>query len=62
MLKQYKLIKNYKENKKGTLFYLIAESEFIGVKEYVLRTQELTERLSLTEAELEGNFVFIGYK
>lgn len=62
MLKQYKLINNFKGNKKGTLFYLIAESEFIGVKEFVLRTQDLTIRISLTEAELKENFIFLGLK
>lgn len=61
MLKRYKLIKEFQGNKKGTHFYLIAESEFIGVKEYVLRTQDLTVRISISEEELKKNFVFIGY-
>lgn len=62
MLKRYKLIDDFKGNKKGTLFYLVAESEFIGVKEFVLRTQDLTIRLSITEDELKKNFVIFGNK
>ena len=37
-------------------------SEFIGVKEYVLRTEDLSERLSISESELEKHFLFLGYK
>ena len=32
-MKIYKLKRPFKEYKQGTLFYLIAHSEFIGVKE-----------------------------
>ncbi|WP_010676761.1 hypothetical protein [Bacillus timonensis] len=45
--------------KRGTQFYLIAESEFIGVKEFVLRTKELTESITISERELLQNFTFI---
>ena len=45
--------------KKGTQFYMIAESEFIGVKEFVLRTKDLTNRISINESELIKNFTFI---
>lgn len=58
-MKLYTLKKNFHEYKRGTQFYLIAESEFIGVKEFVLRTTDLTGRVSINEAELRKNFVFI---
>ncbi len=45
--------------KKGTQFYLIAESEFIGVKEYVLRTSDLKNRILINEKELLKNFTYI---
>ncbi|MDQ0154644.1 hypothetical protein [Robertmurraya andreesenii] len=61
-MKRYKLINEFRGNKKGTRFYLIAESEFIGVKEFVLRTQDLTVRISITEDELKKNFVSLGIK
>jgi hypothetical protein len=52
-MKRYKLIKNYKGiHKKGTIFYLIAESEFIGVKEFVLQTLKLDGKIILSEKEL----------
>lgn len=56
-MKRYMLKKNFKGLKKGTQFYLIAESEFIGVKEYVLRTRDLTTRIALNEKELRGYFI-----
>lgn len=60
-MKKYKLKNEFKGNKKGTHFYVIAESEFIGVKEFVLRTQDLTVRICITEKELKENFYFLGY-
>lgn len=56
-MKRYKLKKQFKGHKKGTYFYLIAESDFIGVKEYVLKTQDLTQRLAVSENELLNNFI-----
>ncbi|RDU37917.1 hypothetical protein DRW41_08900 [Neobacillus piezotolerans] len=50
---------NFHGYKKGTEFYLVAESEFIGVKEFVLRTTDLTGRMSISETELRKNFIFI---
>jgi hypothetical protein len=41
-MKKYKLTNYFKGIEKGTHFYLIAESEFIGVKEYVLRSEDLS--------------------
>lgn len=58
-MKVYRLKRQFKEYKKGTLFYLIAESEFIGVKEFVLRTKDLKNRISINESDLQKNFTFI---
>ncbi|MDQ1146023.1 hypothetical protein QE429_002850 [Bacillus sp. SORGH_AS 510] len=58
-MKIYKLKKNFNGIKKGTQFYLIAESEFIGVKDFVLRTKDLAIRISVSEKELQNNFVYI---
>ena len=38
---------------------MIAQSEFIGVKEFVLRTKDLENRISINESELQKNFKFI---
>lgn len=58
-MKMYKLKTNFYEYKKGTHFYLVSESEFIGVKEFVLRTEDLRSSLSINENELLKYFVFI---
>jgi len=58
-MKLYKLKKKFNGYKKGTQFYMIAESEFIGVKEFVLRTTDLSERISINESELLRNFIFL---
>jgi len=58
-MKVYKLKRQFNEYKRGTQFYLISESEFIGVKEFVLRTKDLTNRISINESELLKNFTFI---
>ncbi|MFP7296684.1 hypothetical protein [Neobacillus niacini] len=56
-MKRYKLIKNYKGiHKKGTIFYLIAESEFIGVKEFVLQTKKINGKIILSEKEMRDYF------
>ncbi len=60
-MKIYKLKKNFKGFKKGTQFYLIAESEFIGVKDFVLRTKDLAVRISINERELHSNFILMQY-
>jgi hypothetical protein len=59
MMKRYMLKNDYKGLKKGTQFYLIAESEFIGVKEYVLRTRDLRIRISINDRELGKNFILL---
>ncbi|MEH7225589.1 hypothetical protein V7112_17405 [Bacillus sp. JJ1566] len=58
-MKLYTLKMQFRGYKKGTQFYLIAESEFIGVKEFVLRTKDLTDSISITENELLKHFTFI---
>ncbi|MCM3708749.1 MULTISPECIES: hypothetical protein [Cytobacillus] len=58
-MKKFKLKNHFKGLKKGTHCYLIAESEFIGIKEYVLRTKDLSYRISINETELKRNFIFI---
>ena len=56
-MKRYKLIKKYRDKyKKGTTFFLICESEFIGVKEFVLQTQNLDGKIILSEKELKDHF------
>ncbi len=55
-MKIYRLKRKFKGLKKGTEFYLIAESEYIGVKEFVLRTKDLSIRVAINESELEKNF------
>ncbi|MEC1157190.1 hypothetical protein [Cytobacillus horneckiae] len=56
-MKRYQLRKNFKgEYKKGTKFNMITESEFIGVKEFVLRTEDFSERLVISESELNKYF------
>jgi hypothetical protein len=58
-MKIYKLKNNFHGIKKGTQFYLIAESEFIGVKDFVLRTKDLAVRISINERELHKNFILL---
>ncbi|WHY69441.1 hypothetical protein [Neobacillus sp. SuZ13] len=58
-MKMYKLKNNFKGFKKGTQFYLIAESEFIGVKDFVLRTIDLADRIAINERELHNNFILL---
>ncbi|PWW26963.1 hypothetical protein DFO73_109129 [Cytobacillus oceanisediminis] len=58
-MKRYRLKNNFKGLKKGTQFYLIAESEFIGIKDFVLRTKDLSIRISINEKELHKNFTLL---
>jgi hypothetical protein len=58
-MKIYVLKRMFNGYKKGTQFYLISESEFIGVKEFVLRTEDLANRISVNESELVKNFIFM---
>lgn len=58
-MKLYKLKRQFKGYKKGTQFFLTAESEFIGVKEFVLRTKDLSNGITINESELLKNFSLI---
>ena len=58
-MKVYRLKRQFNGYKKGTPFYLISESEFIGVKEFILRTEDLTNRIAINESELLKNFTFL---
>lgn len=58
-MKLYKLKKQFNGYQVGTQFYLISESEFIGVKEFVLRTTDLINRISINENELQKSFTFV---
>lgn len=56
-MKKYKLIKDFRNHyKKGTTFFVISESEFIGVKEFVLQTKTLDGKIILSEKELKSHF------
>ncbi len=55
-MKLFRLNRQFKGFKKETEFYLIAESEFIGVKEFVLRTTDLKKVISVNESEYLKNF------
>ncbi|MCA1036586.1 hypothetical protein LCL90_18240 [Bacillus infantis] len=57
-MKKYRLKTGFNGRfKRGTVFWLIAESEFIGIKEYVLRTKDLEHRIQISEEELMKHFV-----
>jgi len=58
-MKRYGLKHPFKGFKKRTIFYVVAESEFIGVKEFVLRTADLTNRIAVSEDELKKHFVYL---
>lgn len=54
----YKLIVDYSaEFKKGTIFYVISESKYIGVTSYVLQSEEMRGKIVLSEADLKNKFV-----
>ncbi|CAG9606515.1 hypothetical protein [Pseudoneobacillus rhizosphaerae] len=56
-MKWYKLMKDYKDfYKKGTKFFVLSESEFIGVKEFVLQTKKLEGKIIVSEKELNDYF------
>ncbi|WLR54738.1 hypothetical protein LC048_20390 [Mesobacillus subterraneus] len=58
-MKKYMLKNDFRDFKKGAQFYLIAESEFIGIKEYVLRSGDLKIRLSINDSEFRKNFILL---
>jgi hypothetical protein len=56
-MKWYKLMKDYNDiYKKGTKFFVLSESEFIGVKEFVLQTKKLEGKIIVFEKELNDHF------
>jgi hypothetical protein len=57
-MKKYKLIEDYSAiYKKGTTFFVISDSEFIGVKSYVLQSKEMRGKIVISEEELKHKFV-----
>ncbi len=58
-MKVYTLRRKFKGFDKGTEFYLVAESEFIGIKEFVLRTADLKLSLIISESELRKHFTLV---
>ena len=58
-MKVYRLKRQFNGFKKGVQFYLVSESEFIGVKEFVFVTEDFIHRISINESELIKNFAFI---
>lgn len=56
-MKRYQLKRDFRGVKKGSCFYLVVESEYIGIKEYVMRTQDFSRRLILSEREMEKYFI-----
>jgi hypothetical protein len=59
IMKRYKLKKNFRGLKKGAQFFLIVESEFIGIKEFVLRSIDLSTRIEINEEDLQKNFELV---
>jgi hypothetical protein len=56
-MKWYKLTKNYKDlYKRGKIFFVLSESEYIGVKEVVLQTKKLEGKVIVSEKELSEYF------
>jgi hypothetical protein len=58
-MKVYKLKRQFHGFRKGTEFYLIAQSEFIGVKEFTLRTKDLNHTMFVNEREFLRYFVYV---
>lgn len=57
-MKMFKLIKDYSAiYKKGTIFYVIADSKFIGVKSYVLQSEDMRGKIVISEEDLINKFV-----
>ncbi|WP_066069843.1 hypothetical protein [Neobacillus soli] len=58
-MKVYRLKRQFNGYKKGTQFYLVSESEFIGVKEFVFITEDLTNKILIDESEVIKSFTYI---
>ena len=56
-MKRYKLIEDYSAiYKKGTIFYVIADSKFIGVISYVLQSEDMRGKIVISEEDLKRKF------
>lgn len=54
----YKLIEDYSDLYiKGTIFYVIADSKFIGITSYVLQSKDMRGKIVISEEELREKFV-----
>ncbi|MGN1402183.1 MAG: hypothetical protein ACI4XL_11860 [Bacillus sp. (in: firmicutes)] len=49
-----------KNDESGQIYYLIAESEFIGIKDFVLLSEDRVLKRIVTEEELKKDFVSLG--
>ncbi|MBA9029092.1 MULTISPECIES: hypothetical protein [Bacillaceae] len=57
-MKLFKLIEDYRTMyKKGTKFFVISESEFIGAKSYVLQSEDMRGKIVVSEEELRKKFM-----
>ena len=57
-MKRYKLIEDYSAiYKKGTIFYVIADSKFIGIITYVLQSEDMRGKIVISEEDLKSKFV-----
>ena len=59
-MKRYQLKSDFRGIQKGSHFYLVVESEYIGIKEYILRTTDFSTRLIISEREMENYFIRLG--
>ncbi len=61
-MKRYKLIEDYSTMyKKGTVFYVIADSKFIGVISYVLQSEDMRGKIVISEEDLKRKFIPLNY-
>ncbi|KMY49874.1 hypothetical protein [Bacillus loiseleuriae] len=57
-MKLFKLIEDYHVMYKiGTKFFVISESEFIGVKSYVLQSEDMRGKIVVSEEDLRKKFI-----
>ncbi|MFJ7747620.1 hypothetical protein [Peribacillus sp. NPDC097295] len=62
-MKMYKLTEDFSLiYKKGARFFVVSDSEFIGVKSYVLLSEDLRGKIEVTDDELKNKFVSIKVK
>lgn len=57
-MKMYKLVSDYSNKyKKGTLFFVISESKYIGVVTFVLQSENMEGKIVVSEEELKNKFI-----